>query len=268
MKLSLLITTYNWPRALELTLLSVSRQTVLPDEVVIADDGSTSDTKQMINAIRTNFPVPIIHVWQQDNGYQRTLILNEAIRQASFEYLVQVDGDIILHPHFIKDHKSVSQQGFFIKGSRALLNQQATHQALEAQHTRFGFLSAGLANRLNALRIPFLAPLFFYKDTNSIRGLIGCNMAFWKTDFIAVNGYNNDIVGWGREDSELAVRFINRGIKKKRAKLLSICYHMYHAYVSRDNDARNTAMLNEAMAAGRTTCNNGYQQVNKTIVYK
>ncbi len=103
-KTSLLISTYNWPRALELCLKSVFYQIHMPDEILIADDGSTKDTKELIDSYRPLINVPIKHIWHEDQGFRKTLILNEAIRQGSHEYIIQTDGDIILHPNFIMDH--------------------------------------------------------------------------------------------------------------------------------------------------------------------
>ena len=116
-------------------------------------------TKLFINEMRKTIPVPVIHIWQKDNGYQRTIILNEAVRASSGEYMVQVDGDIVLHPAFLKDHIKVAEKGFFVKGSRCLLNKQTTQEALNKNRIRFNIFSSGISNRLNALRIPFASPL-------------------------------------------------------------------------------------------------------------
>lgn len=101
MKTTLLMTTYNWPQALGMVLASVSRQTVLPDEIVIADDGSTEETKMLIEHFASNFPQPVIHVWQKDLGFRKTAILNKAIAKATGDYIIQIDGDVVLNSHFI-----------------------------------------------------------------------------------------------------------------------------------------------------------------------
>jgi glycosyltransferase involved in cell wall biosynthesis len=268
MKVSLIITTYNWIEALKLTLLSVQNQTILPDEIIIADDGSREETKSFIDEIRKSIAVPLIHVWQEDNGYQRTLILNEAVRNSSCDYIVQTDGDIIFHPSFLEEHKRIAEEGYFIKGSRCLLGKDATENAIKNKKIVFNPFSADIKNRLNAMHLPLLSPLFYYRDTKSISGLTGCNMAYWKNDFVKVNGYDNDIVGWGREDSELAVRWINSGVGKKRAKFVAVCYHQYHNFLSRENDERNISMLNKAIEDQRIECENGYNTTHQCIVYK
>ena len=69
-KVSLLISTYNWEDALRLCLLSASIQTVSPDEIVIADDGSREDTRKLIDDFRVVLKVPIVHIWQEDKGFR------------------------------------------------------------------------------------------------------------------------------------------------------------------------------------------------------
>src|ERR1700761_3212742 len=127
-KTSLNISTYNWPRALNLCLLSVKALKVLPDEVVIADDGSTDDTRQLIAEFQKDFPVPLKHVWQPDEGFQLARVRNKGIAASSYEYIIQVDGDLVLHPMFVADHIAFSKKGTFTGGSRVLLNKSYSEE--------------------------------------------------------------------------------------------------------------------------------------------
>ena len=102
---SLIVATYNWPEALNLCLLSIKNQKVLPAEVIIADDGSGQQTRLLIEKFQSDFPVPLIHVWHEDLGFRKSIVLNMAIKKASGEYIVQVDGDVILDQNFINDHQ-------------------------------------------------------------------------------------------------------------------------------------------------------------------
>ncbi|MDE6305135.1 MAG: glycosyltransferase, partial [Muribaculaceae bacterium] len=102
MKVSLIISTYNRPDALSVTLESVRNQSRLPDEVIIGDDGSGADTARVINRFKDGFPVPIIHVWQEDKGFRLAMIRNRSVAAASGDYIIQTDGDVLLHPHFIR----------------------------------------------------------------------------------------------------------------------------------------------------------------------
>ena len=108
-KCSLVTPTYNWPEALELLLKSVLNQSVLPDEVIIADDGSKPDTKLLIDQYKKDFPIPLIHIWHEDKGNRKPRIMNKAIAKANYEYIIEIDGDIIMNRYFIQDHLDLSQ---------------------------------------------------------------------------------------------------------------------------------------------------------------
>ena len=103
-KSSLITPTYNWPEALELLLLSIMNQTVLPNEVLVADDGSKEDTQQLIERFQKIFPVPLIHVWHEDIKNRKPRAMNQAIARAKYDYIVEIDGDIIMNKHFVEDH--------------------------------------------------------------------------------------------------------------------------------------------------------------------
>ena len=257
---ALIISTYNWPGALELVLLSVLRQTQLPDEVLVADDGSGEETRQLISLYKKDFPVPLIHVWHADNGFQKTIILNKAIKQSTSVYIVQIDGDVILDKHFIFDHINSAQHKAFIRGTRAMLSQQKTNELLNTKKTEVSLFAAGLMHRNNALR---LYPFRFLgtrtkMSSNSVRG---SNLSFWKSDFIMVNGYNNNIRGWGHEDEELAARFINIGVIKKIVKLCAVQYHLHHSVLNKGNEPRQRELVEKVKREKIQYCENGYQQI-------
>ena len=259
METSLIIATYNWPEALELVLLSVLQQSKFPDEIIIADDGSTNETKQIIELYTKKFHIALKHIWQADNGFQKTSILNKGIAIANSDYIIQIDGDIVLHPHFIKDHIQSAQQYTFIHGSRALLNQEITSIALQNNIVYFPFFHLGIKNRLNLIYSPILSKLFGTKNTN-LNGTRGCNFSFWKKDFICVNGYNEQMIGWGKEDTELSVRLMNKGLQKYKLKFKAICYHLHHHISSREELNINNTILNETISTKKTRCNKGINQ--------
>lgn len=224
---SLIVATYNWPEALNVCLLSIKNQTLLPVEVIIADDGSTPATKSVIESLRKDFPVPLIHVWQEDLGFRKSLILNKAVLKASAPYVVQIDGDVILDKHFVADHASVAENRFFVRGTRAHIPQHLVEANCKQAIINYNYFSPGLVHRFNALRIPVLAFLMEKKSATS-SGVRGSNLAFWKTDFMLANGYDNELTGWGHEDEELAARFINNGIFRKSVKFKCIQFHLSH----------------------------------------
>lgn len=257
---SLIIATYNWADALRCCLLSVARQNVLPTEVIIADDGSDARTRAVIAQIQKSFPVPIIHVWHEDQGFRKTLILNKAIARSSGNYLIQVDGDVLLHPSFVKDHIAASETGTFVRGSRARLTPDRTSAMLAGFETDIGFYSLGVYNRLNAVRLPVFQSLGQRREMAS-RNVRGSNLAFWKDDFLRVNGYNNALCGWGHEDEELAARFINNDIVKKIVKLSAVQFHFHHQDLPRQNEGFHSQIIQNTLATKAKTCLNGYENL-------
>lgn len=253
---SLIISTYNREDALELTLLSVLRQSELPDEVIIADDGSGQATKDLLEKYRKKFPIPIIHCWHEDLGFRLAAIRNKAIAMASSDYIIMIDGDIIIHSHFIKSHKRIAQKGQFIQGSRVLLQERFTERVLAEKRVNFSFFNWGIKNRLNTIYSPLLSKLisFYNNKPNRIRG---ANLSFWKEDVIQINGFNEDFVGWGREDSEFAVRMKNLGIVRKHMKFAGFGYHLYHQESSREALVKHDYILEQAIIHQLTACNNG-----------
>lgn len=229
----LIITTYNYPAALALILDTIKIQTTMPREVIVADDGSGSETKELIARYIPGFPVPLKHVWHEDTGFRRSEILNKAIAGTTCNYIIQIDGDVILHKHFVHDHLHFAKQGYFLFGTRVHIKQSYVPTVLKNKKITFHFFSRGLKNRFRRVRKLSVAQK--REDFTSISGkLRGCNLSYWREDFIKINGYNEDIFGWGREDSELAIRFHNAGLKAKRLVYCAICYHLDHPEKSRD----------------------------------
>ncbi|WP_234733542.1 glycosyltransferase family 2 protein [Tellurirhabdus bombi] len=254
---SLIISTYNWPAALKHCLTSAAQQKVLPDDVIIADDGSGEETRALIEEMQPHFPVPLVHAWHDDLGFRKAEILNKAVKQSSADYLIQVDGDVILHPLFVKDHLVAAEPGTFVRGTRARLTATRTAELLGSPSPTLHFFSSGVYNRLNALRLPALKSLGERKEMKC-RNVRGSNLAFWKSDFIRVNGYNNDLQGWGHEDEELAARFINNSIIKKIIKLSAIQFHLHHDELQKENEPFHSKIVEEAIINKVKTCRNGY----------
>lgn len=263
--ISLVISTYNWPEALGLCLESVFNQSLMPDEVLIADDGSDLRTYELLKNFESRFPVRLKHIWHQDEGFRKTVILNKAILQAERDYIIQIDGDVVLHRDFIYDHYSVAEENTFVRGTRAHIAKDFVREAIQSCKTDFQPLDKGIVNRFNAFRIPMLAPLFT-KKTLCSKNVRGSNLAFWRSDFFSVNGYNNDLKGWGHEDEELAARMVNKGVWKKPLKMKAVQYHLYHKMASRSQENRHSNLLQHISLKKTFWCRNGLlqsQDVNK-----
>ena len=256
MKVGLLISTYNWPQALDLVLKSVMLQTRLPDEILIADDGSKAETKELIALFQQNNLIPVRYFWQEDKGFRKSKILNKAIAGTTVDYIVQVDGDCIMHPKFIEDHISAAQKGLYLYGSRVNILPNAIEVVFANNKIAFTAFSKEIKNKTRAIHFPFLSQ--FYKSHFGIsKKFRGCNVSFWQKDFIAINGYNEDYEGWGREDSDLVIRMGNNGVKAKRLRYAGIVYHIHHKINSKDNFELNDKMQNETILEKTVVIKNG-----------
>ncbi|MET3112755.1 glycosyltransferase involved in cell wall biosynthesis [Pedobacter sp. CG_S7] len=262
-KVTLLIATYNWPKALELVFLSVLAQTKMPDEIIIADDGSTEETKAMIEKYACLFSIPVKHIWHEDKGFRLAKIRNKAIAQSSGQYIIQIDGDIILHRHFIQDHINFALPKTFVRASRIYINEQTSNERLKNKLFKINAFSKGISNIFSALRMPILWPLFDekYKNKGDERYEIhGCNMAFWRSDAIKVNGYNEQFNGWGPEDKEFIARLLNLGLKKRFLKLGAIAFHLYHKESPKTYLKENEKAFKETISLKKVYCKTGINQ--------
>lgn len=256
LKSTLLISTYNWPEALELVLMSIKNQKVLPIEVIIADDGSTQATKQLIERFKSEFPVPLIHVWQKDTGFKKSHILNKAIACSIGDYIIQCDGDCILHPFFVKDHLKFAIKNHYLYGSRVNIKASYLERLFATKQIKFNFFSNGIKKRTRTIYLPILSRLYISKlfFSNKVRG---CNLSYWKSDFLAVNGYNEDMIGWGREDSELILRMHNKRVRSRRLRYRGIVYHIWHMQKSKARLNINDQIEQTVIYKTLTWCENG-----------
>jgi len=262
MKLTLIITTYNWPESLLLVIESIKLQTILPDEIIIADDGSNKKTKDLIIKINNESNLNIVHSWQKDIGFRAAKSRNIAISKSSGDYIVLIDGDMLLHRKFVQDHIAAAESGFFVQGSRVLLSKTYTQKILAEKIVSFSFFSSKLKNRKNTIHSKLLSSIFSNKK-NHLRGIKSCNMGFYKKDCTKINGFNNEFEGWGREDSEFVVRLINSGVKRKNVRFSVIQFHLWHDENSRISLERNNIMLEDAINNCIQWCENGINSIKK-----
>lgn len=257
MTVSLIIATYNWPQALRLCLESVMRQSVMPTEILIADDGSGRETRDVVEYFTSVSPVPLHHIWHEDNGFRLSIIRNKAIAAASGEYIVQIDGDVILHRSFILDHMVVAKRGYYVGGSRAMVSEELTDRLFNGEAVPLSPLRSGIKDSNNAIRFPLLSVLFRGYHPERIRG---CNMAFWRDDVLKVNGYDEGITGWGAEDTELCCRLRNIGVVKRAMKFQGIVFHLHHPQASRDRLDVNREILAQSLREKKVFCEQGVNQ--------
>lgn len=246
--ITLLISTYNWLEALKKVLEGVERQTVMPDEIVIADDGSGEDTVSFVQQYAKTSCVPVRHVWHEDKGFRRSMILNKAVASATGDYIIEMDGDVIPERHFVEDHICVARRGYFVCGGRVMLKED-------------GRISP--SHYFNCIRSMVLRALVLRCNTEyNVRHIKGCNMAFWRDDFIAVNGYDEAMEGWGSEDHEFTSRLLFAGVKYHRLKFGGVLYHLYHKAASKENAEKNREIFRKVWLERKTWTEDG---VNKYL---
>jgi len=256
-KVSLIIATYNSPVALKTCLNSVMRQITPPDEVLIADDGSTDDTRRVVEAFAMAAPFKVVHVWHPDEGFRLGAIRNKAIAAATGDYIVQIDGDILPEPHFIADHIAAATPGRFACGSRVLLDRTLTQKVFADPSLHIGPFTHGVANRKNAVRSRLLAAAINALAPAKLK-YRGCNMAFWRRDLLEVNGYDEAYNGWGCEDHDLVARLMNLGVQPMQLRHRAVCFHMWHPSSKEDDSfKRNNELLARTRAEHRIRCQQG-----------
>ena len=254
--LTLVVNTYNQPEYLARVLQAIARQSTRPREVLLADDGSGPETAEVFAAWAKGQPSRCEHVWQANDGFRRALILNRTIARARAEYLVFLDGDSIPHPAFVADHLKLAAKGLFIQGHRALIEQRAA-AFFGLGDFKMDRRQALWQGQLRGLKHAYRWPFPWKRVRTDLRGVRGCNLAIWREDLVGVNGYNEAFVGWGREDSELSVRLMNRGCRRVDVRGWAICYHLWHPPASRSGLADNDQLLQEALTTKAAWCQLG-----------
>jgi glycosyltransferase involved in cell wall biosynthesis len=258
MKISLIILTYNRPDTLELVLKSLSRQSVNPDEVIIADDGSVPETRELISRWQALSSFRLVHVWHEDLGYRIAAIRNKATLESAGDYLIYSDGDLLLHPDFIHDFKKYSAPETAWIGSRVFLSRETTERLLSGDRASFTwslFSPAIAANRLNGLRAPCISS--FFPPLNNTMHMRGGLLGVWKEDLLAVNGWNEEFTGWGMEDTELITRLFYSGVTIRKLKFAAQTYHLWHPVSDRESLDRNKELLENTNRNRLKWCENG-----------
>jgi glycosyltransferase involved in cell wall biosynthesis len=258
MNISLLISTYNRPDALAKTFAGVALQSRPPDEVLIADDGSKQPTRDLVQAWSKSQPFPVKHIWHEDDGFRKTVILNKTVLAAGGDYLIFTDGDCVPHPKFVSDHAALAEKGFWVQGRRCFVGEPFVSQFEPGRTPALWWMLAGkITGAAKGIRWPM--PIV-RRDTRQ-RGIIGCNMGFWREDIVAVNGFDEDYTGWGTgEDSDIGTRLYHLGRPRKFVYGRAITFHLNHPAAPRDHHAASLARLAETIASGNSRCKHGLDQ--------
>lgn len=220
----------------------------------------------MVDAFRSRFPVPLVHLWHEDRGFRLAKMRNMCIARATGDYIVQIDGDLILHPDFIADHAAAARPGAFLKGTRVLLGKSFSDAVCASKNpppSTLRFYSRGIAGKAEtAIRCPLLARIFArWFKRHHISGL-GCNMSFWRDDVVAINGYDERYEGWGQEDDDLAHRLYRYGCRKRALRFAGIVFHLWHRERTAQNETHraNLAYCREQDLRQVVRCESGLDQ--------
>lgn len=269
MRVSIIITTYNSPAWLEKVLWGFAVQTHKDFEILIADDGSGDETRALIDRLRGETGMEIVHVWHEDDGFRKTAILNKAIVQATADYLLFTDGDCIPRADFLQVHADNATKGYFLSGGYFKLpmetSEAITKEDIETQRCfDVPWLKAhGLSGTYKTLKLTAHGwrQRLLNNMTPTKATWNGHNASGWKEDLLAVNGYNEDMQ-YGGLDRELGERLMNAGIKGKQIRYSAVVIHLDHkrGYATKESIEKNRRIRDEVAAKNITWTPNGIKK--------
>jgi len=268
MPISVVVTTYNRPDALRAVLDGLGAQADRDFEVIVADDGSHDDTRALVEQASAGYPVPLAHVWQEDKGFRAGAARNRAAERARGEYLVFLDGDCIPRPDFIARHRALAERGWMVAGNRILLSEAFTARALRerlplhawsAQQWREARRRCDINRTLPLAHLP-LGPLRKIAASRWQR-VRTCNLGVWTEDFRRVRGFDETFEGWGFEDSDLAVRLLNAGVRRKEGAFATGVLHLWHRENDRLHEGRNWELLQQRIRSRETMPSKGLSSI-------
>ncbi len=268
MRIAVIVTTYNRPDALAAVLQAYLAQTDRNFEVLVADDGSTPDTAEVIRQYQGRATFPIRHIWQEDLGFRAAMARNRALAATNADYVIFTDGDCVPRADFVARHRMLSERGWFLSGNRLLLSRDFTEQVLRQKlPVHLWGWGAWLLARMRG-HIVRLLPLIRLPDVKGLRklaplrweGAKTCNLSAWRQDLLTVNGLDESYTGWGLEDSDLVIRLIRAGVYSKSARFSAPVLHLWHRENDRANLEENRRRLEQVLGATHTRAHKGVDQ--------
>jgi len=266
-----IISTYNNPAWLEKVLWGYTLQTVQNLEMIIADDGSGQPTKELINRFKTEFNLNIKHVWQKDEGFQKSRILNKAIIKAESEYLIFTDQDCIPRKDFVETHLKLAREGYFLSGGYFKLPIAISQNlSLEDIQKESAFNLNWLFK--HGLKKSFKCTKLWKSDlwakllnliTPAAASWNGCNSSGWKSDMLVINGFNEDMQ-YGGQDREFGERLWNLGLHSRQIRYSAICLHLEHnrPYKTEETIRKNKEIRRVTGKSNRIETPNGIRKLD------
>jgi glycosyltransferase involved in cell wall biosynthesis len=256
--MSVIVTTYDREDALDAALRGLSRQTDHGFEVIVADDGSGPATAALIETWQAKCGMPLAHVRQEHEGFRAAAVRNRALLVARGDYCIFLDGDCIARPSFIARHRRLAERGWFVTGNRVLMSEVLTEFALKRDQepelwtlvTWLGMRSYRAINRLMPLLGLPLGPLRKLRPREWEHAR-SCNLGVWRADLERVDGFDAAFTGWGREDSDLLVRLLHAGVRRKDGNFATAVLHLWHPLAERTSLEANHDRLIDTLRSGR-----------------
>ena len=266
--ISVIVTTYDRPDALDAALAALSGQTDRDFEIVVADDGSGPETARLLKGWASRLPVGLQHVWQEHKGFRGAEIRNRGIRESRGRYCIFVDGDCLARPDFVAAHRRLAERRWFVAGNRVLLSPALTARVLAGNIAaqRWDFpkllrerLNGGINRLLPALRLP-LGP-WRKRRHDQWQGAKTCNLAVARDDLERIDGFDASYAGWGLEDSDLVVRLLHAGARRKDGRFATGVLHLWHPPTDRSGLPDNEWRLEEVLASDRVRAKCGLSAI-------
>jgi len=268
MRIAVIVTTYNRPDALAAVLEGYLAQTDRDFDLLVADDGSTEDTAQLIRRYQARATFPVRHVWHEDQGFRAAAIRNRALAATGADYIIFTDGDCVPPPDFVARHRMLSEPGCFLSGNRLMLTPEFTGQVLRDKLPIHLWRTGDWLRARAKRQIERVLPLFRLPDVAWLRklsphrwqGAKTCNLSAWRSDLLQVNGLDESYTGWGLEDSDLVIRLIRAGVSNKSARFSAPVLHLWHKENDRSNLEENRRRLEQVLSAPHTRAQKGVDQ--------
>lgn len=274
LRIAVIVTTYNRPDALAAMLEGFLAQTDRNFEVLVADDGSTGDTAEVIQGFQRRASFPIVHVWHEDDGFRAAAIRNRALAASSADYIIFTDGDCIPPADFVVRHRMLSEPGCFLSGNRLLLSEAFTRRVLRegipvhawcARDWLVARIRGDVNRLLPLLRLPDVAWLR-KRAPSRWQGAKTCNLSAFRLDLLRVNGLDESYTGWGQEDSDLVVRLIRAGLVNKSARFSATVLHLWHKENDRSHLEENQRRLRDVLSVAHVRALKGVDQYTKPAI--
>lgn len=258
MRVCVIVTTYNRPDALAAVLHGYLAQSDSDFELIVADDGSTSETAELVRSLAVRAPMPVRHVWHEDRGFRAAEIRNRALAASAAEYAIFTDGDCVPSRVFVAQHRRLAEPGWFVSGNRVLLSQAFTARVLERRTAVEDYSWAQWVRAHGRGDVNRIAPLIRLPDgawrkrhAREWRGVKTCNLSAWRTDLERVNGLDETYSGWGLEDTDLVVRLLHAGVRHKSARFAAPVFHLWHRENDRCRLPENQRRLDDLLRSQR-----------------